>query len=147
MLFSDNIASGYSLRCIRVSTCTYMCARLTAFLTLATGWSITAHTCMHEIVGRMNHICTWCVAVAFWSRTFCFLAWKHKSKAFKDECCRFYVCVGLYQSDGCLPTNTSRVLLHLLLVPTTILCTVATLKHCARFQMACPSYPKVTITD
>jgi len=33
MLFSDNITSVYSLRCIRVSTCTYMCACLTVFLT------------------------------------------------------------------------------------------------------------------
>jgi len=56
MLFSDKIPSGYSLRCIRVSTCTYMCACVTVFLTLVTGWSITAHTCMHDRWSNVSHM-------------------------------------------------------------------------------------------
>ena len=56
---------------------------------------------------------------------------------------RVCVCVCVYRSDGCLPTNTSRVLWHLRLAPTAVLCTVATLKRCARFQVVCPYVGRV----
>jgi hypothetical protein len=89
----------------------YVYASLTVVLPLLIGRSFTTHTCMHEIVGRMNQICTWYVTAAFWSRRFCVLAWKHRNKAFKDECFRFCVCI--YQSDGSPHTSITRVQLHL----------------------------------